>query len=64
MIPRLGPPLTVALLAGPVLFGLVGTLAPAFGILPALGGNEPTLRHFAEFAAEPGMAMSVALRPR
>lgn len=61
VISRFGPPLTVALLAGPVLFGLLGTLLPAFGILPALGEADVTLRHFADFAGQPGMARSIGL---
>jgi putative thiamine transport system permease protein len=55
MLSRLGPPLTVLLLAGPVLAGLLGTLAPAFGYLPVLGGTAPTLDHFLELAAQPGV---------
>lgn len=61
MIARLGPPLTVALLAGPVLFGLLATLLPAFGILPVLGARQWTTAHFAALAAEPGIAMSAWL---
>ena len=61
MIARLGPPLTVALLAGPVLFGFAGTLLPALGFLPALGGTQITASHFAAMAREPGIMMSVAL---
>jgi putative thiamine transport system permease protein len=55
MIARFGPPLTVLLLAGPVAAGLAGTLLPAFGYLPALGGDSLTLAPFAELAAQPGI---------
>lgn len=55
MIARFGPPLTILLLAGPVVAGLAGTLLPAFGYLPALGGNTLTLAPFAELAAQPGV---------
>jgi putative thiamine transport system permease protein len=55
MIARLGPPLTILLLAGPVVAGLAGTLLPAFGYLPALGGESLSLRPFVELAAQPGI---------
>lgn len=58
---RLAPALTIAILVGPVLCGLLGTLLPAFGYLPGLGGMEPTLAHFRELAAVPGLGRSVAL---
>ncbi|TKT82610.1 ABC transporter permease [Aquamicrobium sp. LC103] len=61
MLTRLGPPLTVFLLAGPILFGLAGTVLPAFGYLPALGGNEFTLAYFADFLARPGIDGSIGL---
>ena len=35
MLTRIGPPLAILLLSGPFLFGLFGTLVPAFGYLPA-----------------------------
>ena len=50
---RAGPLLAVALLAGPVLFGLAATLVPAFGYFPALGGDEFGLDAFRQLAAEP-----------
>lgn len=53
--------LTIALLIGPVLFGLVATFAPAFGWLPSLGGVELTLDHFRAFLAYPGVPLSLAL---
>jgi len=61
MLSRLGPPLTLALLAGPVLAGLAGTLLPAFGYLPALGGDTPTLAPFRALLAEPGIWRSASL---
>ena len=61
MISRLGPPLTVALLAGPVLFGLAGTVLPAFGYLPVLGSTDLTVRHFHDFLALPGISASIGL---
>jgi len=61
MIARLGPPLTVMLLAGPMAFGLLATVLPAVGFLPVLGGTRLTTAHFAALAAEPGIAVSAWL---
>jgi len=61
MLSRLGPPLTLAVLAGPVLAGLAGTLLPAFGYLPALGGEALTLDPFRQFLAQPGIWHSALL---
>ncbi|MGB3388674.1 MAG: ABC transporter permease, partial [Pseudaminobacter sp.] len=58
MLARLGPPLATLLLTVPILAGLVGTLLPAFGYLPALGGVSFTLDHFAELAGRPAMLRS------
>ncbi|GLS29912.1 putative thiamine transport system permease protein [Mesorhizobium albiziae] len=58
MLIRLGPPLTIALLAGPILLGLGGTLLPAFGYLPALGGEAVTFDPLRQLLAEPGIWMS------
>ena len=61
MVSRLGPPLTLAVLAGPVLAGLAGTLLPAFGYLPALGGEALTLDPFRQLLAQPGIWRSALL---
>jgi putative thiamine transport system permease protein len=61
MLSRLGPPLTLLLLAGPVLAGLIGTLLPAFGYLPALGGMEFSLEPFRHLFAQPGIWQSAGL---
>ena len=55
MIARFGPPLTILLLAGPVAAGLAGTLLPAFGYLPVLGGDGFSLAPFVELASQPGI---------
>jgi putative thiamine transport system permease protein len=60
-IARFGPPLTVLALAGPVLAGLAGTLLPAFGYLPALGGGALSLDPFRQLFAEHGLMISVLL---
>ena len=56
-----GPVLAILLLAGPVLAGLAGTLLPAFGYLPALGGNRFSVAPFTALLSEPGLATSCAL---
>ena len=49
------PPLTLALFLGPVPAGLAGTWAPAFGILPALGGTALSLEPWRAPLAAPGL---------
>ncbi len=61
MLTRLGPPIAIALLVGPILFGLGGTLLPAFGYLPALGGVEFTFAHVSALLAQPGLLSSSLL---
>ncbi len=46
---------TLALLVLPITFGLLGTLLPAFGYLPALGGHSFGLDAFASLFAAPGL---------
>jgi putative thiamine transport system permease protein len=54
--------LGVAALFGlPIAAGLVATILPAFGYLPAIGGTSPSLAAWAELAAEPGLATSLRL---
>jgi len=54
-LPAVAPALTLGLLALPVLCGLAGTVFPAFGYLPVLGGTTFTFAHFRSLAAEPGL---------
>ncbi|MBK8456088.1 MAG: ABC transporter permease [Phyllobacteriaceae bacterium] len=61
MIARFGPPLAIALLAGPVAAGLVGTLLPAFGFLPSLGHSTFSLEPFRALLAEPGLLRSLGV---
>jgi putative thiamine transport system permease protein len=58
---RLAPIVAVAVLAGPVLAGLAGVLLPAFGYLPALGGERLSLLAWRQLVAQPGLAQSVAV---
>lgn len=58
MLPRLGPPLAIGLLTLPILAGLAGTLLPALGYLPALGGTVLTFEFFGELLTRPGLLRS------
>ena len=55
------PTLTVASFALPIAAGLAGTIAPAFGYLPAIGGKGFTLDAWRELVACPGFASSLKL---
>ncbi|MFZ5790592.1 MAG: ABC transporter permease [Pseudomonadota bacterium] len=57
----LAPGVTSLLFLAPVGAGLLFTLLPAFGWLPALGGERLTLDPWRALFAEPGLAGSVAL---
>lgn len=52
---RLAPPLALFVLAVPLACGLLGTVLPAFGFLPALGGHGFTSAPFADLFAQPGI---------
>ncbi len=58
---RLMPILTVGVLTVPLVCGLAGTVLPAFGYLPALGGTGFSLDAFAMLAEVPGLWRSVWL---
>ncbi|MFZ2651694.1 MAG: ABC transporter permease subunit [Burkholderiaceae bacterium] len=58
---RHAPLLTVGAFAGPIVAGLVGTLLPAFGVLPAIGGSSLGLHAWRELLNFPGFATSLAL---
>jgi len=55
------PPLTLVLMLGPVAAGLAGTLLPASGYLPALGGDRLSLEPARALLAEPVLWPSVGL---
>lgn len=55
------PFIVVLLLTAPILAGLAGTIIPAFGYFPALGGEAFNLDGFRMLMAEPGIWMSVFL---
>lgn len=61
--PSLGGKIRVvaALVFGlPVAVGLIGTIGPAFGYLPAIGLNGPSLEGWRTLAATPGISSSIA----
>jgi putative thiamine transport system permease protein len=55
------PALTVAVFLAPIATGLLGTVLPAFGILPALGGTQPSLDAWRGLLAAPGLATALRL---
>lgn len=55
---RLAPPLAIAILIGPIAFGLIATALPAFGYFPTLGGNNFSLDAFYALAERPGLLRS------
>ncbi|HET9045487.1 MAG TPA: ABC transporter permease subunit [Casimicrobiaceae bacterium] len=57
---RVVPALTVALFMLPIGAGLVGTLLPAFGYLPAIGGHALSLDPWRRLFAYPGFATALA----
>jgi putative thiamine transport system permease protein len=57
----LAPALTLTVLLGPLLAGFFGTLAPALGYLPVLGGDSLSLEPLAGLVAWPGLPRAIAL---
>ncbi|MAP18728.1 MAG: ABC transporter permease, partial [Aurantimonas sp.] len=55
------PALLALLLAAPVAVGLAGVALPAFGYLPALGGDAFSLAPLRAVLAAPGIGVSVGL---
>lgn len=55
----LAPVVTLLAFAVPILAGLAGTVLPAFGYLPALGGNTPGLHPWRELLDAPGFATAL-----
>jgi putative thiamine transport system permease protein len=61
LLPRSVVVLTLGLLLLPITFGLFGTLLPAFGFFPALGGHALSLDPFRNLLATPGLPTAVVL---
>lgn len=58
---RLAPALTLALFLAPIGTGLVGTLLPAFGYLPALGSHALSLEPWRALLGWPGFVTALRL---
>lgn len=58
---RLLPAITLILFLGPVAAGLLGTLLPAFGYLPSLGGTTLSLDPWRDLLATPGIGRALLL---
>ncbi|MGL4490978.1 MAG: ABC transporter permease [Rhizobiaceae bacterium] len=61
LVARFAPLIVIAIVLVPVLSGLIGTVLPAFGYLPALGGASFALEPFHRFFAEPGIFRAMGL---
>ena len=61
LLTRLPAIAILVLVLGPVLIGLAGTLLPASGYLPALGGTEFSLAPAMALFAQPGILTSILL---
>ena len=59
--PILAPAIALLLMIGPIVAGLAGSLAPAFGWLPVLGGTKLSLDPFFMLFSTPGLGQSIAL---
>lgn len=57
----IAPAVALILMLGPILAGLAGSLAPAFGWLPVLGGDAVTLDPFRALFATAGLGKSILL---
>lgn len=61
MLSRLGPPLALILLTGPILAGLLGTLLPAFDTLPVIDATTPGFANFHNLFSQPGILASALM---
>ena len=58
---RLAPGLTLVVFLAPIVAGLSGTILPAFGFLPALGGDSLSLEPWRQLFDTPGLAAALTL---
>lgn len=58
---RLAPGLTLVVFLAPIVAGLAGTVLPAFGFLPALGGDGLSLHPWRRLFETPGFAAALTL---
>ncbi|MEM1378578.1 MAG: ABC transporter permease subunit, partial [Pseudomonadota bacterium] len=52
---RVAPAIAIGTLTLPIVFGLMGTILPAFGYLPALGGQSFSLTPWADLLEQPAI---------
>jgi putative thiamine transport system permease protein len=55
------PRITAFLIVAPILMGFLGTVLPAFGYLPAIGGMTPTAAPWRTLFATPGLDKAILL---
>ncbi|MEM9439756.1 MAG: ABC transporter permease, partial [Pseudomonadota bacterium] len=55
------PIVTLSLFLGPIAAGVIGTVLPAFGYLPSLGGDDLTIAPWRDLFAAPGLAKAMGL---
>lgn len=55
---RFAPHIAIGILIGPIIFGLLSTLLPAFGYFPALGGHNFGWRYVSLLIDQPGLTRS------
>lgn len=58
---RVFPTIAILVMLGPIVAGLAGTVLPAFGWFPALGGMRFGLESFVELFEQPGIGRSIGL---
>lgn len=58
---RIAKPLVACILFLPITLGLLVSIAPAFGYLPAIGSHQLSLTYFRELFAVPGITRSMLL---
>lgn len=58
---RIAKPLVAVLLLVPIVLGLLVSIAPAFGYLPAIGSDRLSLQYWHELLAVPGITRSMLL---
>lgn len=58
---RQAPRFTVALFLVPIAAGVLGTVLPAFGWLPAIGGRSATLAPWTMLFSQPGVGRAIGL---
>ena len=55
------PSLTLICFLSPIVVGLTGTVLPAFGVMPALGADTPTLMAWSQLVGAPGLRQGLVI---